>query len=74
MNETFGMAGAAAALGIGMLIGLERERHKGQEETRACAGLRTYAITALLGYVAMQLGGNLLISIVAIILGGSWSP
>lgn len=69
MNETFGMAGAAAALGIGMLIGLERERHKGQEETRACAGLRTYAITALLGYVAMQLGGNLLISIVAIILG-----
>jgi len=69
MNETFGMAGAAAALGIGMLIGLERERHKGQEENRACAGLRTYAITALLGYVAMQLGGNLLISIVAIILG-----
>ena len=30
MNETLGgMTGAAAALGIGMLIGLERERHKG---------------------------------------------
>jgi len=69
MNETFELTGAAAALGIGMLIGLERERHKGQEKTRACAGLRTFAITALSGYAAMQLGGNLLISIFAIILG-----
>ncbi|WP_371319522.1 hypothetical protein [Pseudomonas sp. PDM28] len=32
-----------------MLIGLERERRKDQGETRACAGLRTFAITALLG-------------------------
>ena len=29
MNEVFDLSGAAAALGIGMLIGLERERHKG---------------------------------------------
>ena len=66
MNETFGMAGAAAALGIGMLIGLERERHKGRGDSRACAGLRTFAITALLGYVAMQVGGGLLVGIIAI--------
>ncbi|EJM83418.1 putative membrane protein [Pseudomonas sp. GM60] len=52
-----------------MLIGLERERHKGQGETRACAGLRTYAITALLGYVTMQVGGSLLVGIMAIALG-----
>ena len=52
-----------------MLIGLERERHKGHGETRACAGLRTFAITALLGYVAMQVGGGLLVGIVAIALG-----
>ena len=69
MNETIGLTGAAAALGIGMLIGLERERHKGQGETRACAGLRTYAITALLGYVTMQVGGSLLVGIMAIALG-----
>lgn len=69
MNETLGMTGAAAALGIGMLIGLERERHKGKGESRACAGLRTFAITALLGYVAMQVGGGLLVGIVAITLG-----
>ncbi len=69
MNETLGMTGAAAALGIGMLVGLERERHKGQGESRACAGLRTFAITALLGYVAMQVGGGLLVGIVAVTLG-----
>lgn len=66
MNETVGMAGAAAALGIGMLIGLERERHKGSGDTRACVGLRTFAITALLGYVAMQVGGALLVGMLGI--------
>ncbi|WP_223508982.1 MgtC/SapB family protein [Pseudomonas sp. BF-RE-29] len=69
MSDTIGLTGAAAALGIGMLIGLERERHKGQGETRACAGLRTFAITALLGYVAMQVGDGLLVGIVAFALG-----
>lgn len=66
MIETIGMAGAAAALGIGMLIGLERERHKGTGDTRDSAGLRTFAITALLGYAAMQVGGALLVGMVAI--------
>lgn len=56
-------------MGIGMLVGLERERQKGQGESRACAGLRTFAITALLGYVAMQVGGGLLVGIVAVTLG-----
>ncbi|WP_339453753.1 MgtC/SapB family protein [Pseudomonas sp. EA_5y_Pfl2_R50] len=69
MNAGIGLTGAAVALGIGMLIGLERERHKGQGESRACAGLRTFAITALLGYVAMQVGGGLLVGIVAIAVG-----
>jgi len=65
MNEVFDLSGAAAALGIGMLIGLERERHKGTGDARHCAGLRTFAITALLGYVALQVGGGLLLGIVA---------
>ncbi|MCX4216127.1 DUF4010 domain-containing protein [Pseudomonas sp. MCal1] len=64
MTNALGLAGAAAALGIGMLVGLERERHKGRGDSRACAGLRTFAITALLGYVAMQVGGALLVGIV----------
>ena len=66
MSETFGLANAAAALGIGMLVGLERERHKGGGDSRACAGLRTFAITALLGYISPQVGGGLLVGIIAI--------
>jgi uncharacterized membrane protein (DUF4010 family) len=65
MIETLGLAGVAAALGIGMLIGLERERHKGRGDSRACAGLRTFAITALSGYAAMLVGGGLLVGIMA---------
>ncbi|EZP30945.1 MgtC/SapB family protein [Pseudomonas sp. RIT288] len=66
MNESLGIMQAAAALGIGMLIGLERERHKGSGERRGCAGLRTFAICALLGYAAMVVGAALLVGIVAI--------
>ncbi len=69
MNEAIDLTGAAAALGVGMLIGLERERHKGQDEARACAGLRTFAISSLLGYVSMQVGGSLLVGIVAMVVG-----
>lgn len=65
MTQALGLAGAAAALGIGMLIGLERERHKGQGELRAFAGLRTYSITALLGYVTQQVGGGVLLGLLA---------
>ncbi|MGZ9668186.1 MgtC/SapB family protein [Pseudomonas sp. GNP014] len=65
MNELFDLSGAAAALGIGLLIGLERERHKGSGATRDSAGLRTFAITALLGYVSLQVGAALLLGIMA---------
>ncbi|WP_431699707.1 MgtC/SapB family protein [Pseudomonas sp. BR20] len=68
MTASLGIAGAAAALGIGMLVGLERERSKGQGERRAFAGLRTYSITALLGYVSQQVGGALLLGLVAVCL------
>jgi uncharacterized membrane protein (DUF4010 family) len=47
----------AAALGIGLLAGLERERKKGTGQDRRPAGLRTFAITAMLGHVTMMLGG-----------------
>jgi uncharacterized membrane protein (DUF4010 family) len=39
----------AVALGAGLLIGLERERRKGQGDDRAAAGLRTFMVTALAG-------------------------
>ena len=49
--------GFAAALGIGLLIGLERERRKGSGPSRAPAGIRTFALTALLGSLAARVGG-----------------
>ena len=44
----------AAALGLGMLIGLERERTRGEERT--FAGVRTFSLVALLGATAVYAG------------------
>lgn len=46
----------AVALAVGMLIGLERERHKGQGPERAAAGIRTFSLIALAGAVSLMLG------------------
>ncbi len=44
------------ALAIGLLIGLERERRKGEGSQRAPAGLRTFALVGLLGGVTALIG------------------
>lgn len=41
-----------AALGIGLLIGAERERNKGTGPERSPAGIRTFAIAAMLSGVS----------------------
>jgi uncharacterized membrane protein (DUF4010 family) len=46
----------AIALGLGLLIGLERERSKGEGPTRRPAGIRTFALATLLGAIAAYLG------------------
>lgn len=51
----------AVALGIGLLVGLERERSKAGQ--RASAGIRTFAIASLLGAVAQHLGGTMLLAV-----------
>jgi uncharacterized membrane protein (DUF4010 family) len=51
------------ALGIGLLIGVERERRKGEGPGRAAAGLRTFAIASLLGAASMEIGGTVLLSV-----------
>lgn len=43
-----------AALGLGMLIGLERERTRGEERT--FAGVRTFSLVALLGATSVYAG------------------
>ncbi|QXH97442.1 DUF4010 domain-containing protein [Pseudomonas ogarae] len=69
MTETLAFANAAAALGIGLLVGLERERRKGEGDRRDFAGLRTFAITSVLGYLAIQAGGPLLLGGMTLALG-----
>ena len=49
------IVGLAVALGIGLLIGIERERRKGDGDRRAAAGVRTFAIAAMAGAVAQLL-------------------
>lgn len=55
----------AVALGIGLLIGIERERRKGSGPARSVAGIRTFAVAAVLGAVSMLLGGEILLAIAA---------
>lgn len=45
----------ASALGTGLLVGLERERKNQREQQEGPAGLRTFAIVALLGWMAQRL-------------------
>lgn len=48
--------GPCVGLAIGLLIGIERERSKGEGPTRAAAGIRTFAILGLTGAVAGMIG------------------
>jgi uncharacterized membrane protein YhiD involved in acid resistance len=50
------LAGLAVAAGIGLLVGVERERSKGAGEAPAAAGVRTFLLLALAGAVAQLLG------------------
>lgn len=59
----------AAALAIGLLIGIDRERHKGEGAQRAPFGLRTFSLAALAGNVVMQIGEPLLIAVAALVVG-----
>jgi uncharacterized membrane protein (DUF4010 family) len=53
----------AAALGIGLLIGAERERRKGEGPSRSPAGIRTFMIASLAGAVSWAIGGVPLLAV-----------
>ena len=65
----------AIAIGIGLLIGSERERRKGGGGNRGAAGVRTFALAALAGALTSYLqseillvtvvGGTVLLSVLA---------
>ncbi|MGE0115504.1 MAG: MgtC/SapB family protein [Steroidobacteraceae bacterium] len=57
--------GFVVALGVGLLIGVERERNKGSGPTRGAAGVRTFALVALLGAIAAALDSTWLVMVFA---------
>jgi uncharacterized membrane protein (DUF4010 family) len=64
------LTGLALALGCGLLIGIERERRKGTGPQRQFAGVRTFALAALLGACAQALGQPLLLFAAALLVAG----
>jgi uncharacterized membrane protein (DUF4010 family) len=58
-------ASILVALGAGLLIGVERERRGGEEQTPPAAGVRTFAITALLGVLASLSGSAVVMAVLA---------
>lgn len=56
------------ALGVGLLVGAERERAGREHQGRSAAGLRTFAIAALAGAVAVAVGGAGLLSMTFLVI------
>ncbi len=57
------------ALGVGLLIGVDRERRKGEGPTRAAAGVRTFVVVALCGAITALFDSLLLIAVGAGLVG-----
>ncbi|MBV6423653.1 MAG: hypothetical protein NAOJABEB_01454 [Steroidobacteraceae bacterium] len=62
------LGGLAAALGIGLLIGVERERAHGARESMA--GVRTFTLVSLLGALAALLESTPALLVFALIVAG----
>ena len=45
------------SLGVGLLLGVERERRKGTGTNRGAAGVRTFALVGLAGGISWRVGG-----------------
>ena len=54
------LIGLAVALGIGLLIGIEREQRKGEDPAHIVAGVRTFVLIALAGAISTLLGTSLI--------------
>jgi uncharacterized membrane protein (DUF4010 family) len=50
------LIGVAVAFGVGLMIGVERERAKGQGPDREVAGVRTFMLVALMGALTHWVG------------------
>jgi uncharacterized membrane protein (DUF4010 family) len=55
------------ALGIGLLIGIERERSVHLESEGASAGIRTFALASLIGAISLMTGGVPLLIVAVVV-------
>lgn len=60
------MAVLASALGCGLLMGIERERRKGDGPFRALAGVRSFALASLSGAAAALISSMALVAVVGV--------
>jgi uncharacterized membrane protein (DUF4010 family) len=60
------IAGLIVAVAVGLLIGVDRERHKHVEPGPMTAGVRTFTLTSLLGAIAALTQSDLLLGVVGI--------
>lgn len=58
------LAVLASALGCGLLMGIERERRKGDGPFRSLAGVRSFALASLSGAAAALIGSTALVAVV----------
>lgn len=68
--ESTSLTSLALALGVGLLIGVERERRKGRGPTRQFAGVRTFTLVALVGATLQLLGQLWLTAVGAAMVAG----
>lgn len=61
----------AEALGIGLLIGIERERSLQSSAMGSSPGIRTFALASLLGAIGMMVGGVPLLAVAVIAVGAA---
>jgi uncharacterized membrane protein (DUF4010 family) len=59
----------AISLGIGLLIGVERERRKGTGGGRAPAGIRTFAVASLAGGLSLAFGSEVVLVATTVVIG-----
>jgi hypothetical protein len=59
----------SVGIGIGLLVGAERERRKHPDKHRSAAGIRTFALSALLGCVATALDQPYVLVVVLLAVG-----
>lgn len=59
------------ALGIGLLLGVERERRKGEGPERAPAGVRTFALAGLAGGLSWRTAGAATTAVALAVLGSA---